>query len=130
MKEWPQVEDVVRRAFDGLFLEFSESIEIGPDQQTLVTLSHVSVDSETTEGVRSGGPYAREIAATLHWLARRADAQRTGEALDAAYHRAQELTDRIPGSDVTGVDRGGQEAEPHVENDEYLLGTEIWIFRN
>lgn len=131
MIEWHEVSNVLRKAFDGLFLEYSETSEIGPDQKAIAVLVNLSVDPSYTDDQTSitTPPYSREITATIHWIALKTDAQRAGVALNTAYHRAGELAiTEIYGSDITGVQRASQEAEPHAKREDFLLGVEVWVF--
>lgn len=131
MIEWAQVENVMRKAFDGLFLEYSDTTEVGPDQKAIAVLVEVSVDPSYTEDTTSLAtpPYSREITATIHWIGLKADALDCGRSLNTAYHRAGELAlTEIDGSDITGVQRASQEAGPHADREHYLLGVEVWVF--
>ena len=73
-------------------------------------------------------PTHDDITVTMHWIAHEDDYAQVETALDNAYHSAGEQIIGKFGSDITGVDRVTQEITPFPEQEQFLVGTEVWNF--
>lgn len=73
-------------------------------------------------------PVVGEIAVTLDWIAPESAGDAAEAAIQAAYFAAAELARMRLSPDVAGCDRAESTIEPHADEQDKLIGREVWIF--
>ena len=130
MAEWSAFKDIVREAFAGQTdLPFKERPSI-PSGDTGIAIAQIreSRDYAADLARNQAQPVVGEIAVTLDWVGKESDGDAAEAAIEAAYFAAAELARERLSPDVAGCDRAESVIEPHADEQDTLLGREVWIF--
>ena len=131
MAEWSAYKDLVREAFAGQTdLPFKERPSLPADIDAGVSIAQIreARDYSADLARNRAQPVVGEIAVTLDWIALESAGDAAEAAIRAAYFRAADLARERLAPDVAGCDRTESIIEPHADEQDKLIGREVWIF--
>ena len=131
MAEWSAFKDIVRTAFaDQKDLPFMERPSLPADIDAGIVIAQIRETRDYAADLarNQAHPVVGEISVTLDWVALESAGDAAEAAIKAAYFAAAELARERLAPDVGGCDRAESIIEPHADEQDKLVGREVWIF--
>ena len=131
MAEWSAYKDLVREAFAGQKdLPFMERPSLPADIDAGVAIAQIRETRDYSAALarNQAQPVVGEISVTLDWIALEKAGAAAEAVIRAAYFAAAELARVRFAPDVAGCDRAESIIEPHADEQDKLIGREVWIF--